>query len=51
VGEPVAYARVDIVPSANGPLLMELEVIEPDLFLEHAHDDGAAFAAAVERVL
>ncbi|WP_309643038.1 transporter [Phenylobacterium sp.] len=33
VGEPVAYARVDIVPSAQGPLLMELEVIEPNLLL------------------
>lgn len=33
VGEPVAYARVDIVPSANGPLLMELEVIEPNLLM------------------
>ncbi|MDP3853009.1 RimK family alpha-L-glutamate ligase [Phenylobacterium sp.] len=33
VGEPVAYARVDIVPSAPGPLLMELEVIEPNLLM------------------
>jgi hypothetical protein len=30
---------------------MELEVIEPDLFLEHVHDDGAAFADAVMRAL
>lgn len=33
VGEPVAYARVDIVPTAKGPLLMELEVIEPNLLM------------------
>lgn len=26
-----AYARVDLVPTANGPLLMELELIEPHL--------------------
>jgi glutathione synthase/RimK-type ligase-like ATP-grasp enzyme len=28
-----AYARVDIVPTANGTLLMELELIEPTLYL------------------
>jgi len=27
-----AYARVDIVESARGPLLMELELIEPELY-------------------
>ncbi|WDZ82650.1 ATP-grasp domain-containing protein [Micromonospora cathayae] len=29
-----AYARVDIVESADGPLLIELELIEPALFLD-----------------
>lgn len=28
-----AYARVDVVPTANGTLLMELELIEPTLYL------------------
>ena len=43
-----AYARVDMVRDAKGVLrLMELELIEPDLFLEHAADGGAAFARAV----
>ncbi|KQZ22416.1 RimK family alpha-L-glutamate ligase [Caulobacter sp. Root1472] len=51
-GAPLTYARVDLIRGLDGtPQLMELEVIEPDLFLEHAHDDGAAFAAAVERAL
>ena len=27
-----AYARVDVVDSARGPLLMELELIEPELY-------------------
>jgi glutathione synthase/RimK-type ligase-like ATP-grasp enzyme len=35
----VAYARVDLVESDRGPVLMELELIEPQLFLEQ---DGAA---------
>lgn len=29
---PWIYARVDVVEAAAGPLLMELELIEPDLF-------------------
>ncbi|MEP6651938.1 MAG: hypothetical protein ABJA82_01180 [Myxococcales bacterium] len=31
--EPFLYARVDLVESAAGPLLVELELIEPALFL------------------
>ena len=43
-----AYARVDMVRDASGLLrLMEVELIEPDLYLEHMDDGGAAFAAAV----
>jgi glutathione synthase/RimK-type ligase-like ATP-grasp enzyme len=51
-GAPLTYARVDLIRGLDGaPQLMELEVIEPDLFLEHVHDDGAAFADAVMRAL
>jgi glutathione synthase/RimK-type ligase-like ATP-grasp enzyme len=51
-GAPLTYARVDLIRGLDGtPQLMELEVIEPDLFLAHAHDGGAAFAAAVVRAL
>lgn len=42
------YARVDLVPDAAGrPLLMELELIEPDLYLDLAPDRGANFARAL----
>jgi glutathione synthase/RimK-type ligase-like ATP-grasp enzyme len=42
------YARVDIVPDDEGTLrIMELELIEPALFLEHAADGGAAFVSSV----
>jgi glutathione synthase/RimK-type ligase-like ATP-grasp enzyme len=45
---PLTYARIDLIRGLDHtPQLMELEVIEPDLFLEHAHDHGAAFTAAV----
>lgn len=32
-GRPWLYARVDLVETGSGPVLMELELIEPDLFL------------------
>jgi glutathione synthase/RimK-type ligase-like ATP-grasp enzyme len=42
------YARVDIVPDDDGRLLiMELELIEPALFLDHAPDGGSAFTGSV----
>jgi glutathione synthase/RimK-type ligase-like ATP-grasp enzyme len=45
------YARVDIVPDDEGTLrIMELELIEPALFLDHAPDGGAAFTNAVLRL-
>jgi len=40
VDEPLLYARVDLVPGPDGPVVMELELTEPDLFLRTA--DGAA---------
>ena len=43
-----AYARVDIVPDDQGTLrIMELELIEPSLFLDHAPDGGASFSRSI----
>lgn len=42
------YARVYIVPDDEGTLrIMELELIEPALFLDHAPDGGAAFVRSI----
>ena len=42
------YARVDIVPDDQGVLrIMELELIEPSLFLDHAPDGGAGFTRSI----
>ena len=42
------YARIDMVPDDDGVLrIMELELIEPALFLDHAPDGGAAFTQAI----
>lgn len=44
----LAYARVDLIRIADGSLaLMELELIEPDLYLRHAPDRTEAFARAL----
>lgn len=46
--EPPVYARVDLIRLADGNLaVIELELIEPSLWLEHAPDGGSAFAASV----
>ncbi len=47
VDEPLLYARVDLVRGLDGgPQLIELELIEPDLYLGYDSGAGARFAAA-----
>ena len=39
--ERLTYARVDLVPDANGdPIVMELELTEPSLYLRYAKQRG-----------
>ena len=45
--EPADYARVDLVSTERGPVLMEVELIEPELFVLH----GAGAAARYARFL
>jgi glutathione synthase/RimK-type ligase-like ATP-grasp enzyme len=47
----VAYARADFVEVDGRPTLMELELIEPDLFLRMARGSVERFAATVEACL
>jgi hypothetical protein len=52
VEERLFYARIDLVRGLDGrPVLMELELVEPDLYLDYAGDEGAAWAEAVGREL
>ena len=49
---PAVYARVDMIEGENGALrIMELELIEPALWLQHAPDRGAAFAGAIKAAM
>lgn len=45
------YARVDLAPGPAGPLLMELELIEPSLFLPTSEGAATRVAEAVVRHL
>jgi hypothetical protein len=47
IDEPLLYARVDGVISENKFLLMELELIEPMLFLENENGSAKTFAKAM----
>ncbi|MGZ8406826.1 MAG: ATP-grasp domain-containing protein [Caulobacteraceae bacterium] len=50
VDEPLLYARIDLTRDPAGAwVLVELELIEPDLYLGHAPDKGAMFARAVAK--
>lgn len=49
---PLLYARVDMLPGPTGlPVLLELELTEPSLFLGSAAGSERRFAASVERRL
>jgi glutathione synthase/RimK-type ligase-like ATP-grasp enzyme len=52
VEEDVLYARVDLVRGLRGePQLIELELIEPDLYLGYDRARGAKFAAAARELI
>jgi glutathione synthase/RimK-type ligase-like ATP-grasp enzyme len=49
---PAVYARVDMVADETGVLrIMELELIEPALWLQHSPDEGVAFAEAIKAAI
>ena len=51
VPEPCLYARVDVVETSRGPMLMELELIEPELFFLVVPAAAETFADAIVRKL
>jgi len=49
-GRDLLYARVDVVPGPDGePVLLELELTEPALFLRHAQGAADRLAGAIAR--
>jgi glutathione synthase/RimK-type ligase-like ATP-grasp enzyme len=52
VEEDLLYARVDLVRGSDGrPMLIELELIEPDLYLGYDPAGGAGFAGAIKELI
>ena len=48
VRQPLLYARVDLVPLQDGtPAVLELELCEPSVFLDHSLGSAERFAAAI----
>lgn len=43
------YTRVDLLPGPDGPVVVELELAEPSLFLLYAPDAADRFASAIAR--
>jgi glutathione synthase/RimK-type ligase-like ATP-grasp enzyme len=46
-GTDLLYARVDLLPTSAGPVVIELELTEPSLFLGHDPDAADRLAAAI----
>jgi glutathione synthase/RimK-type ligase-like ATP-grasp enzyme len=44
------YARVDVVATAERFVLMEVELVEPSLYLAHHPPSARAFALAIQRI-
>jgi hypothetical protein len=51
VDAELLYARVDLVGTIESPLVMELELIEPELFLPMAPGSAELLAAAIAALL
>ena len=50
--EPAAYCRVDLLDGPSGdPLVLEVELVDPSLFLDLAPGAAGRFAAEIVRCL
>jgi glutathione synthase/RimK-type ligase-like ATP-grasp enzyme len=49
VSAPLCYARIDLVSTDDGPVVLEVELIEPFLFLTSNDDAASTLAGAIAR--
>ncbi len=47
LAEPLLYARIDLIPTDSGPVVLEAELIEPSLFLGYAEHAAGRLASAI----
>jgi hypothetical protein len=45
---PLVYARVDLLPTPHGPVVIEVELTEPSLFLQHCPSSASRLAAVID---
>jgi glutathione synthase/RimK-type ligase-like ATP-grasp enzyme len=45
--EDLLYARIDLLPGPDGPVVVELELVEPSLYLGYSDTAAGALAAAI----
>ncbi|NNE94763.1 MAG: hypothetical protein HKN24_01915 [Acidimicrobiales bacterium] len=48
---PLLFARIDLLPSRDGPMIVEVELIEPSLFFEADPPSAARFAAVLAEIV
>ncbi|MBC8224171.1 hypothetical protein H8E65_06250 [Candidatus Bathyarchaeota archaeon] len=48
VGHPIEYARIDMIPTDSNPLVIEVELIDPNLFFDHLPETVESFADHIE---
>jgi hypothetical protein len=46
-GDDLLYARIDVVPGPSGPLVLEVELTEPSLYLSYDECAAQRFAGAI----
>jgi glutathione synthase/RimK-type ligase-like ATP-grasp enzyme len=51
VGHPVHFARLDMIPSDNGPYVIEIELIDPMMFFNHQPETADNYADHIENYL
>lgn len=51
VGYPTEYARIDMIPTESMPLVIEVELIDPNLFFDHLPETIESFADHIENFL
>jgi glutathione synthase/RimK-type ligase-like ATP-grasp enzyme len=51
LSEALLYGRVDLIETDAGPVILELELTEPSLFLSHSPTAAESLARAIERRL
>jgi glutathione synthase/RimK-type ligase-like ATP-grasp enzyme len=51
VGYPTEYARLDMMPSKDGPMVIEVELIDPMMFFDHQPSTVESYADHIEKYL